>query len=122
MTNRIYFDTYAIFEIIKGNNNYDKYTNATIIITKLNLFELFYGILKDYGETAALEALSRYSSFVVDFDNDTIVQAAKLRLLKKKQNISMTDCIGYITARRLGIKFLTGDMQFNDMPEVEFVK
>ncbi len=34
----------------------------------------------------------------------------------------MTDCIGYITARKLGIKFLTGDNKFEDKIGVEFVK
>ena len=122
MTELIYFDTYALFEIIKGNSNYEKYKTATIIITRLNLFELFYGILKDYGETAALDTLKRYSDQYIDFDNETIIEAAKLRLLKKKQRLSMTDCIGYVTARKYGINFLTGDIQFKDMPGVEFVK
>ena len=122
MTNYLFFDTYALLEIIKGNGNYTNYINKKIIITKLNLFELFYGILRDYGKEAALKALSKYSNQYIDFDNDTIIEAATLRLLNKKQNLSMTDCIGYVTARKLGIKFLTGDMQFKDMPEVEFVK
>jgi predicted nucleic acid-binding protein len=34
----------------------------------------------------------------------------------------MVDCISYALANRLGIKFLTGDMQFEGLPNVEFVK
>ncbi len=34
----------------------------------------------------------------------------------------MTDCIGYIFAKQLGIKFLTGDKEFENLDNVEFVK
>ena len=34
----------------------------------------------------------------------------------------MTDCVGYVVAKRVGVKFLTGDREFKDMPNVEFVK
>ena len=39
-----------------------------------------------------------------------------------KKDISMTDCIGYFLAKSLGIKFLTGDKEFENMKDVEFVK
>ena len=117
-----FFDSYALFEIFGANKNYEKYTNANIVVTKLNLFELYYGLLKDSDEKIALTALEKYSEFVVDFDKDVIEHAAKLKLIYKKWNLSMTDCIGYILAKKLGIKFLTGDIQFRDLPNVEFVK
>ena len=34
----------------------------------------------------------------------------------------MTDCIGYILAKNIGIKFLTGDKEFENLDNVEFVK
>ena len=46
----------------------------------------------------------------------------KLRLKHKKRDLSMTDCIGYAIAKRLGIKFLTGDKEFKDFENVEFIK
>ncbi len=67
-------------------------------------------------------ALNKYFELAVDFDKDIVEHAAKLKLINKKWNLSMTNCIGYITARRLGIKFLTGDRQFKNLPDVEFVK
>ena len=39
-----------------------------------------------------------------------------------KRNVSMTDCVGYILAKQLGIKFLTGDKEFEHLDNVEFVK
>ena len=34
----------------------------------------------------------------------------------------MTDSISYMHARDLNVRFLTGDKEFMDMPNVEFVK
>lgn len=122
MNEIFFFDTYALIELIKGNKNYEKYEDANLVITKLNLFELYYSALKDSEETIASIMLEKYSDFTIDFDNNTIELAAKFKLLNKKLNLSMTDCIGYILAKQLGITFLTGDKQFKNMDNVEFVK
>ena len=43
-----FFDTYAFYELIKGNLNYKTYDKEIIVITtKLNLMELHYGLLRD---------------------------------------------------------------------------
>jgi len=34
----------------------------------------------------------------------------------------MTDSIGYILSIKIGVKFLTGDKEFEDLEKVEFVK
>ncbi len=122
MSEKIFFDTYAIIEIIKGNENYKKYRDFGIIVTKLNLFELYYNLAREYGEKKAREELLKNSVFAVDFDNNIIENAAKLKYIFKKQHMSMADCIGYIKAKELGVKFLTGDRQFEFLPDVEFVK
>ena len=59
---------------------------------------------------------------MIDIDIATIKEANEFRLLNKSRKLSYADCIGYIIARRYGLKFLTGDKQFSDMPNVEFVK
>jgi len=122
MTDSFYFDSYALIELILGNKNYEPYIGKGIIITKLNVFEVFYSFIRTGDEKTATYALNNLINFVVDFDADTIQQAAKLRLMRKKDNLSMADCIGYVTARKHEINFLTGDIQFKDMPNVEFVK
>jgi|SRR3989344_1005774 len=118
---KFFFDSYAFFEIIKANKNYEKYTDSFVATTKLNLFELYNGLLKDMPEIADSE-LDKYYLFVVDFDKEIIKEAAKMRVKLNKNNVSMTDCIGYILAKRLDIKFLTGDKEFKDLDNVEFVK
>lgn len=122
MNEKMFFDTYALIEIVKGSENYKKYRDFEIIMTKLNLFELFYIIFDRYAEGKAKEELLKNSVFAIDFDNEVIENAAKLKLMFKKQNLSMTDCIGYCVAKKLGVKFLTGDKQFEFLPDVEFVK
>ncbi len=122
MNETIFLDTYAIIEIIEGNKNYERYIDCKAVLTKLNLFELHYTLIRKHGEKIAKEQFDKYSSYELDFDNKVIIEAAKFRFAFRKQNISMTDCIGYITAKKLGIKFLTGDKQFEFLPDVEFVK
>ena len=122
MTKTYFFDSYALFEILKGNKNYEPYTQSNIILTKLNLFEIYYGLLRDLNEEIASTILEKYSEFAIDFDKDTIEHAAQLRLRHRKQDLSMTDCIGYVLAQKLGIKFLTGDKEFQNLENVEFVK
>lgn len=122
MTDELFFDSYAIIEVIKGNPNYQRFSNTKIIITKLNLFEIYYSMLRDYDKTKAEKILIEYLKFVFDFDENVIRESAKFRLDNKSKNLSMTDCIGYIFAKKLGIKFLTGDEKFKDMENVEYVE
>ena len=79
-------------------------------------------MLREKGETEAKEVLDLYYPFAIDFDELVIEEAAKLKNQLNKRNVSMTDCIGYVLSRRLGIKFLTGDKEFEDFEDVEFVK
>ncbi|MEK6846345.1 MAG: PIN domain-containing protein [Nanoarchaeota archaeon] len=117
-----FFDSYAIVEIIKGSENYLKYANAIIIITKLNLFEVYYGILRESTECDADKFLVEYKKYVIGYDENVIREAARLKLEYRKRNVSMTDCIGYCIAQKWGVKFLTGDKEFEKMENVEFVK
>lgn len=122
MTETYFFDTYAIVEILRSNGNYLEYINKNAIITKLNIFEVFYNIMRDFGKDKAKKAVDQYYPSVIEFGRSVIEEAAEFRLLHKKRDVSMTDCIGYIIAKKMGIKFLTGDEQFKDLPNVEFVK
>lgn len=117
-----FFETYAIFEILKGNKSYEKYKECRIITTKLNIIELYFGLLKEVDEETASINLKKYYGFIIDFDEDVIKKASNLKLQLNKRDVSMTDCIGYCFARQLGIKFLTGDDTFESTENVEFAK
>ncbi|MBI2147697.1 PIN domain-containing protein [Candidatus Woesearchaeota archaeon] len=120
--NHYFFDTYAVIEISEGNKNYLPYIDTSAVITKLNLFEIFYSFLSKQGIEMADIAFNKYKGVIVDVHDDVIREAALFRHQHKKRKVSMTDCVGYCTAKRLGIKFLTGDKEFIDMENVEFVQ
>ncbi len=123
MTKSVYFfDSYAIIEIVKGSESYKKYTDSSILTTKMNLFEVYQTVVQLFSENEADEFLENCNSFLVDYDFSIIKQAALMRIKLKKRNISMVDCIGYCTAQKLGILFLTGDKEFEHFEGVEFVK
>ena len=115
-----FFDSYAVFEMLEGNPNYLAYKKSLIVLTKLNLFEIYYGILKEKGKEKAKELLEEFSENVVDYDNSDIINALEIK--KQNSRRSMTDCIGYVVSLRLKIKFLTGDKEFENLNNVEFVK
>jgi len=117
-----FFDTYAIIEILKANPLYAKYSNVKAIITILNLIELHYKLLRDFNEKLADELMSEYSKYLVDIDNNIIKEANEFKLINKGKKLSMPDAVGYATALRYGVKFLTGDRAFKDLKNVEFVK
>ncbi len=122
MTKAYVFDTYALIEIIRGNKNYNEYLDSKIVITTFILAELCYNSIKLYGNKRAYEYVDQYSKFIQNIDKDLIKEAMNHRFLNKKRGLSMADCIGYILSKKLGMKFLTGDKEFKDLPNVEFVK
>ncbi|MBW2974101.1 PIN domain-containing protein [Candidatus Woesearchaeota archaeon] len=118
-----FFDTYAFFEIIEGNENYRKYSKDIIMITtKLNLMELHYGLMVEYGKEIADIYYDVLVRFVAEIDDWTIKEANVFRSEYNKRDLSYVDCIGYVIARSKNIRFLTGDKQFEDLENVEFVK
>jgi predicted nucleic acid-binding protein len=84
--------------------------------------ELHYSILRLYGEEKAERAFAFFREFCVEIDEEVIKEANRFRLKNYKRELSYVDCIGYILARKLNAKFLTGDEQFKYFEGVEFVK
>ena len=115
------FDTYAILEIISGNENYKSYLNSRIIINNFIFAELCYKLFREKAPKAE-EYIKKYSKFIQSVNPDTIKEAMLFRINNKSKNLSMADCISYIMSLRLQIKFLTGDKEFENLNNVEFVK
>lgn len=108
--------------MICGNQNYISYKDSAVTLTIFNLAEIYWHALLEYTHEEAEEIYATYKVAVVEIDDNTLKEAVKFRKQHKKQDLSYTDCIGYIYAKRYGMKFLTGDKQFEDLPNVEFVK
>lgn len=118
-----FFDTYALVEIIKGNPNYKEYANEEFIITKLNLMELYYCLLRLFDERRANYYYNLFLPSCVPVEDETIKNAMKFRLQQRKQKnlISYIDCIGYVVALKHNIRLLTGEKHFLGLNNVEFL-
>jgi len=115
-----FFDTYAFFEIIRGNPKYERYRNVIAITTIFNLAELNYNLKKEMKDELADEFTEKYKNYLIEVEVDDIKTAMSFK--NKNKQLSIPDAIGYIIANRLNIKFLTGDEGFRNLDNVEFVK
>ena len=119
----IYFaDTYALIEILNGTNSYKKYKNSILITSKINLAELYYHLLLSEDEKIANKYYDFFRKIVVPISSWSIKTGMKFKQMYKKEKLSYADCIGYALALELNIPFLTGDKEFEDKSNVEFVK
>jgi len=119
-----FLDTYAIIEIVMGNENYREYIfdNEQAICTIFNLMETHFYFLKNFGPIKADEVYSSVKPIVIDIDDSLIKDANALKLKHLRSRMSFADCIGYLTALRFNAKFITGDYAFKGMENVEFIK
>lgn len=119
----LFYDTYALFEIIEGNKSYEPYKKIDgLILTRLQLMELYYGLLTKFGKGIAEKYYEKLVDYAQEVTDSCIKQAMVFRLQHKEKKFSYVDCIGYIMAQQNHIPFLTGDKQFEDLPHVIFVK
>lgn len=120
MNNLFFFDTYALFEVIRGNPIYLSYAETIAAVTIFNLAEFNYGLKKEIDEHTADLLTEKFSPFLIGVTIQDIQKAMSLRI--KQKDLSIPDALGYTVAQRLKIKFLTGDEDFRNLPDVEFIK
>lgn len=119
---KFFWDSYAVIETIKGNSNFNPYLDDEVIITTFNLIEIYFSALKDLGEVTAEKIYQQYSPSVTEVPDNVLKKAMKYKLKNKNKNFSYTDCIGYAYATENNLLFLTGDKEFENLKNVEFVK
>ncbi len=117
-----FFDTYALYEILRENKNYSDYNFSGMVTTKLNLMELHYGLLSTHGKGMADGIFYRFLNNCTEINENTIIEANLFRKENKHLKMSCIDCLGYAIARSRKVKFLTGDNAFRGLENVEFVK
>ena len=120
MNDFFFLDTYAMFEFIYGNKNYDKLKKNRFVTSIFNLAELNYNLRKEFSQRESDRLTNEYSELLVMVETGDVINAGDLK--SKNRNLSIPDCIGYVIAKRIGAKFLTGDKAFEKMKNVEFVK
>jgi predicted nucleic acid-binding protein len=122
MASNIYlFDTYALMEILDKNKNYEPYLESTILINDFIFAEFCYALFRE-NIGGAENFANILSKKIIHAKPETIKEAMRFRFKNKKRNLSIHDCVSYLMAERAGVKFLTGDKEFEKMENVEFVK
>lgn len=116
------FDTYALFEIINGNKNYEKYKEFPITLSVLNIAELYWNLLKEKDRKFADEQIEKFNFEILNIPYNLIIDAVLFRYENKRHDVSLVDAVGYVLAKKHKLKFLTGDRFFEDRDNVEFVK
>ena len=121
---KYFFDTYAIIEMLVQNPKYNNYTIIPIEdgTTIFNIMEVHFYCLKNFGNDEAERVYNLILPLLISTDDDIIKNANKFKLANLKKRFSFVDCIGYMTALKQNVKFLTGDYAFKGMENVEFVK
>ena len=90
-----FFDTYAFFEIIRGNPAYEKYKDSGAMTTIFNLAELNYGLKKETSKEKADKITDKYfagdyHSVVQDFlANATTWRGNVARRVKTELNLML---------------------------------
>ncbi len=117
-----FFDTYALFEIAEKNEKYKKYNTFPLVVSVLNIAELYGTVLRELGEEKADEFYGKFVFQVVEITPEVIIEAVKFRCKNRKEDVSLPDAVGYLLAKKHKLKFLTGDKFFENKDNVEFVK
>ncbi len=117
-----FFDSYALVELYEGNQNYAKFEDIKAVTSYFNIYETYYILRKKYPERDLEEYLKQLKRISINLKFSWITKAVEFRLEHRKNEFSYADCLGYVMAKDLNIKFLTGDNQFKTMPNVEFLK
>lgn len=120
--NAYFYDTYALYEIAKGSENYKSYADKQITTSLMNVYELYYQLLKDNKEIIAEHFFKRLVTACIDIKPEIIKIASKFRKEEIKRKLSYIDCLGYSLAMHYNLKFLTGDKEFQHLKNVEFIK
>lgn len=122
METAYFLDTYALIEITKNNENFKEFLETSNSTSFMNLLELHYILSKDFGEKRADEIVDELKDIVIDIEVGDIKRASKFRLVHIKNKFSYIDSLGYTMAMNGNMKFLTGDKEFENLDNVEFVK
>lgn len=120
---KYFWDSYAVVELIKGNINYVNYSDYQIKICVFNIVEIYWFALNEYGEEKADQIFDKLKNCVLKLNDEILKEAVKFRkMVYNKSKISYADAIGYITALKNNMAFLTGDKAFENLDNVAFVK
>jgi predicted nucleic acid-binding protein len=123
---KLFADTYALIEILKGSPNYERFSHEELITSEFNIFELTYAMCRDFSKADTTNILLFVRSkieVIIPGDQDYL-NASEFRISSNKigKKLSLIDALGYACSNRLDVRFLTGDREFKDVENVLFIK
>lgn len=119
MSERYFFDTYALIRLARGEPSYDRFSTEPVHTDSGCLYEFVRWMMKTENAARARDALGELHADRLVATDDDLLHAAKL--LRQHPRMSGQDALGYCIARRGNMTFLTGDGAFRRLPGVELV-
>lgn len=111
--------------MLKGNENYRSFQSEELITTEFNICEVGFAVCRNYPVNAlhVLQTVRKMVTLTATRNEDYCSGAAnKKEASSQGKKLSTIDCVGYSVANRLKIPFLTGDREFADMNNVQFIR
>ena len=115
-------DTYALMEIARDNPTFTQFNKEGFVIADPTLAEFYGVLLREFNEQTAEYWFLKMSPYAVQVSKELLKAAVKFRYESRAKNFSFFDAVGYVFAVKNGHKFLTGDKEFESLPNVKFVK
>lgn len=118
-------DSSGWLEYFADGENSDFFTSAiedvdNLIVSTINLYEVFKKILQQRDETDALQAVSlMQQGKIIEIESTIALNAAKLSYDLK---LPMADSLILATAKLHGAILWTQDSDFENIPNVKFIK
>jgi len=110
---RYYFDMYALVELLR-RKDFVRYSAKGLVTSRWNLAELLVFDLREHDGTVGRRHFARFLGRCQDPADEDLFQAAVFResQRRRRRHLSYVDALGYVLARRLSLRFLTGDDAF----------
>jgi hypothetical protein len=111
--------------MLKGNENYQSFQSERLITTEFNICEVGFAVCREYPADATRVLRTVRKMVIIRETQNEDYCAGALRRKEasvQKKKVSTIDCVGYSVANRLNIPFLTGDREFADLDNVQFVR
>lgn len=121
MADRFFFDTYALIERQSGSAAYAPFAPMPVFTHQFNLYEFVTAIVRVADEGRAREELRLLAPNLLEAETDDLFAAARFKRLQARKRVSYVDALGYVLARKHGMRFLTGDRAFKGIENVEHV-
>ncbi len=117
-------DTSGWLEFFAGGKNAKKFSNPIkkakeLVVPTICIYEIAKVILRESDEDHLLQALAAIQEAqIVELSSSISIAAAKISL---RHRLPMADSIIYATAKRFNATVWTQDIDFKDLPGVNYI-